>query len=81
MDIKLSQTKERNPNLTYSKKKETEAELLLYFCLKLQELTPRHRSSLQIVNIYERQLGMAKKAIATLHEDLQYDFHLMIEEL
>lgn len=67
--------------IRYSKKKETEAELLLYFCSKLQELKPRHRNSLQIANLYDRQLGMAKKVISTLHEDLQYDFHLILDEL
>ncbi|WP_046757567.1 hypothetical protein [Kordia jejudonensis] len=65
----------------YSKKKETEAELLLYFCTKYQELKASHQRSRQMMNIYERQLGMAKKAISTLHEDLQYDFVLLLEEL
>lgn len=67
--------------IRYSKKKETEAELLLYFCAKFKELKSSHQNSRQMMNIYERQLGMAKKAISTLHEDLQYDFHLMLEEL
>jgi len=67
--------------IRYSKKKETEAALLLHFCGKLKELRPTHQKSLQIHNIYERQLNMAKKAISTLHEDLQYDFQLEIEEL
>ncbi|EDP95798.1 hypothetical protein U8527_11795 [Kordia algicida OT-1] len=67
--------------IRYSKKKETEAEILLYFCLKLKELKPSHKRSLQIVNIYEQQLRMAKKAIEKLHEDLQYDFYLEIEDL
>ncbi|WP_298425946.1 hypothetical protein [uncultured Kordia sp.] len=67
--------------IRYSKKKETEADLLLHFCAKLKELKPTHKKSLQMVNIYERQLNMAKKAIDSLHEDLQYDFHLMLEEL
>ncbi|MCH2193218.1 hypothetical protein [Kordia sp.] len=67
--------------IRYSKNKETEASLLLHFCGKLKELTPRHQKSLQIHNIYERQLNMAKKAISTLHEDLQYDFILELEEL
>ena len=67
--------------IRYSKKKETEADILLYFCSKLKELKPSHKRSLQMVNIYEQQLRMAKKAIDTLHEDIQYDFHLEIEDL
>ncbi|MFK7747888.1 MAG: hypothetical protein AB8B65_05840 [Kordia sp.] len=67
--------------IRYSKKKETEAAVLLHFCGKLKELKPSHQRSVQMNNIYERQLGMAKKAISTLHEDLQYDFILELEEL
>jgi hypothetical protein len=65
----------------YSKKKETEAAVLLHFCGKLKELKPSHKRSLQMINIYDRQLAMAKKAISTLHEDIQYDFNLELEEL
>lgn len=67
--------------IRYSKKKETEAAILLHFCAKLKELKPAHVHSLQIVNIYDRQLAMAKKAFSTLHEDLQYDFQLELEAL
>ncbi len=67
--------------IRYSKKKETEAAILLHFCGKLKELKPAHKRSLQIVNIYDRQLAMAKKAMSTLHEDLQYDFQLELEAL
>ena len=67
--------------IRYSKKKETEAELLLYFCSKIKELQPKQRSSQQMINMYDRQLAMATKAMSTLHEDLQYDFKLEIEQL
>ncbi|MDN3666850.1 hypothetical protein ACFFU1_08580 [Algibacter miyuki] len=65
----------------YSQKKETEAELLLYFCLALKNFKPSIKRSTQLVNLYDRQLLMAKKIISGLHEDLQYDFNLLIEEL
>ena len=67
--------------IRYSKKKETETELLLYFCGKLHKITPSIMRSQQMKNLYERQLSMAKKAMKTLHEDVQYDFKLEIEEL
>lgn len=67
--------------IRYSKKKETEAEVLLYFCTKLKKLQPAYRKSQQMINIYERQIGMVKKAINMLHEDLQYDFRLELEKL
>ncbi len=67
--------------IRYSKKKETETELLLYFCDKMKELKPSHFRSQQMINLFDRQLAMAKKAMNTLHEDLQYDFKLEIEKL
>ena len=67
--------------IRYSKNKETEAYVLLYFCKKIKQLKPAYKKSLQIINIYERQLTMAKKAISSLHEDLQYDFNIELEKL
>jgi hypothetical protein len=67
--------------IRYSKQKETEADVLLYFCGKLRQLKPSHMRSQQMINIYDRQLAMAKKAIDTLHEDLQYDLNLELEKL
>ena len=67
--------------IRYSKKKETEAEILLYFCTKLKELNPSYKQNQQMIGIYEQQLKMATKAISTLHEDLQYDFTLALEKL
>jgi hypothetical protein len=67
--------------IRYSKNKETEAHLLLYFCNKLRQLSSAYKQSKQMINIYERQLSAVKKAISTLHEDLQYDFNIEIKEL
>ncbi|AUS06824.1 hypothetical protein [Pseudotamlana carrageenivorans] len=67
--------------IRYSPKKETEVELLLYFCKQLKAFKPSISKSVQLQNLYNRQLALAKKIISTLHEDLQYDFNLMIEEL
>ncbi|MCB4809064.1 hypothetical protein LG651_12470 [Tamlana sp. 62-3] len=67
--------------IRYSQNKATEAELLLYFCKKLKYFTPSISKSTQLQNMYNRQLEQAKKRINTLHEDLQYDFNLIIEEL
>ncbi|TXG35422.1 hypothetical protein [Seonamhaeicola maritimus] len=64
----------------YSHKKETEVELLLYFCEKLKDFTPSINPSTQLQNMYNRQLLLAKKHISTLHEDLQYDFNTLIED-
>lgn len=65
----------------YSQKKETEVELLLYFCEKLKKFSPSIKRSTQLQNMYNRQLLLSKKIISGLHEDLQYDYNLLLEEL
>lgn len=65
--------------IRYSKKKETEVELLFHFCWKLQELSPSITKSPRLMSVFERQLAMAEKAMSTLHEDLQYDYRLELE--
>lgn len=67
--------------IRYSQKKETEVELLLYFCTKLKNFTPSIEKSPRLVNTLERQILLIKKAIATLHEDLQYDYQLELDNL
>lgn len=67
--------------IRYSQKKETEVELLLYFCEKLRDFKPSIKRSTQLQNMYFRQLELASKTISKLHEDLQYDYNLMLEEL
>ena len=67
--------------IRYSKKKETEVELLLYFCMKLKNLKPSIKRNKTLTNLYERQLTLIKKRITELHEDLQHDYTLEIEEL
>ncbi|TCP22643.1 hypothetical protein EV195_11172 [Tenacibaculum skagerrakense] len=66
--------------IRYSKKKNTEVELLLYFCLKLKQFTPSILKSPRLQNIYDTQMRMAKKAMENLHEDLQYDYNMFIED-
>ncbi|TVZ55537.1 hypothetical protein OD91_0791 [Lutibacter sp. Hel_I_33_5] len=67
--------------IRYSKKKETEVELLLHFCAKLKEFKPSIKRSPRLQNTFDRQIILIKKAISTLHEDLQYDYQLEIENL
>ena len=65
----------------YSKKKETEVELMLYFCNILRNFSPSiHRNS-GLRNLYIRQIDSIKKKILFLHEDLQFDFGAELNEL
>jgi hypothetical protein len=68
-------------HIRYSKKKETEAELLLYFCKKMKIFKPSINRSTRLLNIFDTQVRMIKKAIEKLHEDLQYDYQLELDEL
>ncbi len=67
--------------IRYSQKKETEVELLLYYCTKLKNFIPSIKKSIRLQNVFDRQVVLIKKAISTLHEDLQYDYQLELEEL
>jgi hypothetical protein len=65
----------------YSLKKETEVELLIYFCNRLKVFNPSIFNNVTLTNIYNRQMMVIKKIVATLHEDLQYDYNLELEDL
>jgi len=65
----------------YSLKKETEVELLLYFCEKLDDFEPSIFRNRTLVNLYNRQINYIRKKISTLHEDLQYDYNSHLLEL
>jgi len=69
--------------IRYSKNKETEVELMLYFCQKLHELHQNVAGGMSYVlkNLLDRQIASLYKAIDKLHEDLQYDYNLELEEL
>ncbi len=69
-----------NQRIRYSGQKRTEAELLIYFCTKFKKEVP-YRGNITIKNIYLRQIQRIKKTIATLHEDLQFDFNEEIKLL
>jgi len=67
--------------IRYSKNKETEIELLLFFCEKLKRFQPSIYNYSVLENIYNRELLSIKKKLKLLHEDLQYDYNLRIENI
>ena len=70
-----------NKYIKYSGSKETEVELLLYFCKVFKESGIRIRSSTTLTNLYENQLRKITKTISGLHEDLQYDYGVEVGKL
>jgi len=65
----------------YSQKKETEVELLLFFCKKLKNFSPSIHKNTGLQNFYEKQLAAIRKKASQLHEDLQYDYNVELERL
>jgi hypothetical protein len=65
----------------YSKLVQTEIELLLHFCKELKACSSYWIKYQAIENLYDRQLEKIQKDISKLHEDLQYDYTKMLEEL
>ena len=67
--------------IRYSKKKETEVILLMYYCEKLKDFKPSIHRNKVLMNIYERQIELVQKTIKSLHPDLQFDYGEKLEEL
>ncbi len=67
--------------IRYSLNKETEVELLLYFCQKLNAMTPSISRNTTLTNLYDRNIIAIKKKVKNLHEDLQYDYNNKLDEL
>ena len=67
--------------IRYSQKKETQVELLIYFCTKLKNFSPSYQKNVMLRNLYQRQIALIQKTISTLHEDLQYDYGIELDDL
>jgi hypothetical protein len=70
-----------NKYIRYTGNKQAEVELLLYFCSMLKDSKIPFRKSTALKNLYGAQLKKIKAAIATMHEDLQYDYIRSLEQL
>ena len=65
----------------YSGLANVEIDLLIYFCTKINELKSSFKTNPVIFNIYQFQLKKINKVLATMHEDLQYDYQKQLDEL
>jgi len=70
-----------NKFIRYSGSKQTEVELLIYFCNKIKKSKLPLHDNTALGNLYQRQILKINKALATLHEDLQYDYSGKIKQL
>lgn len=70
-----------NKHIKYSGDKQTEIQLLMYFCQLVKESGLRLDRSVALSNLFDRQLLKIEKALGTIHEDLQYDYRLELEDI
>jgi hypothetical protein len=70
-----------NKHIRYSGLPIVEIELLIYFCESMKELGVSIEKNQVLLNIYQNQVKKINKAMAGLHEDLQYDYQKAISEL
>jgi hypothetical protein len=70
-----------NRYIKFNASKQMEVELLIYFCQSIKDSGLPFRKHPVTENIYLRQLAKIDKALKTLHEDLQYDYGLIVKEL
>ncbi len=73
--------KDTRKYIRYSGKRETEVELLIYFCFKMKNFSPPVLNNPAMQNLYDRLLYSIRKTMLSLHEDLQYDYTKEMEEL
>ena len=70
-----------NKHSRYSGNKETDMELRIFFCQQLIASGIPFRQNAVLSNIYEGQLKKINATLATLHEDIQYDYKKKIAAL
>ncbi|MBS1601983.1 MAG: hypothetical protein JST42_04895 [Bacteroidetes bacterium] len=60
--------------IRYTGSAQAEVELLTYFCRMIRSAGIPIKDSPVLTNLYRQQLKKVRAAIATMHEDLQYDY-------
>jgi hypothetical protein len=70
-----------NRYIKYSGSKQTEVELLVFFCKKIKNAGIAVQANTALGNLYQRQIQKIKNAISLLHEDLQFDYSNEIKPL
>ncbi len=73
--------KTTNKYIRFSGSKETEIQLLIYFCKKLKTSGLNYKASRVVFNMYINQIKRINKVLSMMHEDLQYDYKEEVENL
>lgn len=67
--------------IRFSGSKETEIELLIYFCQKMKKSGLQMGSSRVVMNMYINQVRRIKQVLSMMHEDLQMDYDEAVKRL
>ena len=70
-----------NKYIKYSRKSETEMDVLIFFCEQMMQLRLDWKRSRVLKNLFDRQVLRIHKLNANLHEDLQFEFKERLERL
>jgi hypothetical protein len=70
-----------NKHIRYTSSKEAETEILIHYLTNFKGLKISWKKSTALVNLYNAQIKKIKATIATMHEDLQYDYLRSVERL
>lgn len=70
-----------NKYIKYSDRKETEVDVLIFFCEEMNSLEMNWKRSRVLVNLYNRQLAKIKKLLSEIHEDLRFEFEDRLSDI
>ena len=70
-----------NKYIRFTGKGEPAIEMLIYFCTRLKDSSIPVRKDQALLNLYTQQLKKIEVLIASLHEDLHYDYKKHLDRL
>jgi hypothetical protein len=70
-----------NKHIRYTGSKTAEAELRIYFCTLLKHSPIPFTKSTALTNLYHSQIKKTEAALKGMHEDLQRDYQMQLDEL
>lgn len=61
--------------------KESEVEMYIHFCIQMKKLHAHYPNNQAFYNIYLQQLKKINALIELVHEDIRYDYKMLVERL
>lgn len=65
----------------HTSKKESEVEMLIHFCINMNNSGIRFRSNKGLSNLYDSQIKKLNVFVEQVHEDLKFDYKKQLERL